>query len=190
MQRDRNFADYEDLFNYYHEVPSVWVEPRGYWGEGEVNLVELSTHYEGLDNVVAFWDPRTKPQPLQPYHFAYTLYWTRETDMKGLSPNKAMTTRVGVDTADTQRRQFAIDFSGPSLNAIPENAPPQAIANCSANAAIVDNQVFRNPFDNTWRVVLKLQPKPGNTDDIDLRCTLKKGEEVVSETWTYHWSPP
>jgi hypothetical protein len=35
-----------------------------------------------------------------------------------------------------------IDFDGPKLDAIPESDPPQAIANCSANAAIVDNQVF------------------------------------------------
>ncbi len=190
MQRDRDFADYQDLFNFYNLVPSVWVEPRGYWGEGEVNLVELSTHYEGLDNVVAFWDPKTKAQPLQPYRFAYTLYWTMETDMKGLSPNKVVATRVGLDAGDATRHQFAIDFAGPSLSSIPENAPPQAIASCSDNAAIVYNEVFRNPYANTWRVMLKMQPKPGNNDDVDLRCTLKKGEEVVSETWTYHWSPP
>jgi glucans biosynthesis protein len=190
MQRDRNFADYQDLFNLYHQVPSVWVEPRGYWGEGEINLVELSTHYEGLDNIVAFWDPKNKPQPLKPYPIAYTLYWTRETDMKNLSVNKVVATRVGADPADPQQRQFAIDFAGPNLDSIPENSPPEAIASCSANAGITFNQVFRNAFENTWRVILKLQPKAGNTDDVDLRCTLKKGDAVVSETWTYHWSPP
>ena len=190
LQRDRNFADYEDLFNYYHQVPSVWIEPKGYWGEGEVNLVELSTHYEGLDNIVAFWDPKTKPLPMQPYRFAYTMYWTRETDLR-LSPNTGniVATRVGADPRDPQSRQFAIDFGGPSLNAIPESAPPQAIASCSDNAVIIDQQIFRNSFNNTWRVMLKLEPKPGNTGDVDIRCTLKKGEEVISETWTYLWSP-
>ena len=57
LQRERDFAAYQDLFNLYHLVPSVWVEPHGDWGEGDVHLVELSTHYEGLDNIVAFWDP-------------------------------------------------------------------------------------------------------------------------------------
>ncbi len=37
-----------------------------------------------------------------------------------------------------------IDFKGPKLDAIPENSPPQAIANCSANAVILNNQVIRN----------------------------------------------
>ena len=187
-QRDRAFADYEDLFNLYNEVPSVWVEPQGYWGEGEINLVELSTSYEGLDNVVAFWDPKVKPQPLQPMRFAYTLYWTRDKDQL-VSPNRVISTRMGVDPRDPQCRQFVVDFSGPALSSIPESAPPQAIASCSPNAAIIENQVFRNGIENSWRVILRLQPKPGNTDDVDLRCTLKKGEEVVSETWTYRWSP-
>ncbi len=189
LQRDRNFADYEDLFNLYQLVPSVWVEPHGPWGEGEVNLVELSTQYEGLDNVVAFWDPKQKPQPMQPCRFVYTLYWTRETDLK-LSPNKVVATRVGEAPREPQRRQFAIDFSGPRLDLLTEKDPPQAIANCSENAVIVENQVFRNPYDNSWRVILQLAPKADNKDPVDLRCTLKKGGEVVSETWTYLWSPP
>ena len=73
-----------------------------------------------------------------------------------------MATRIGADPRDPQRRQFAIDFAGPKLNALPENSPPQAIASCSTNAVIVDNQVFRNPFNDSWRVMLKLEPKPGN----------------------------
>jgi glucans biosynthesis protein len=189
FQRDRDFATYEDLFNPYHLVPSTWVEPRGRWGEGELNLVELTTQYEGLDNVVAFWDPKDKPEPLRPYRFAYTLCWTRETDMK-LSVNKVLATRVGIDPTAANRRVFSIDFGGPKLNDIPESAPPQAVASCSSNAVIVYNEVFRNPFSNTWRVILKLEPKTDNHDTVDLRCTLKKGEDVLTETWTYLWSPP
>ena len=190
LQRERDFASYQDLFNYYQQVPSVWVETHGHWGEGEINLVELSTHYEGLDNIVAFWDPKAKPLPLTPYSFAYTLYWTRdEAEMKLAMQDKVIATRIGADPRDPQRRQFFIDFSGPKLNTILENAPPTAIASCSTNASIVETQVFRNPFKSSWRVLLKLEPKPGNKDPVDIRCTLQKGEEVLSETWTYLWSP-
>jgi glucans biosynthesis protein len=189
LQRDRDFDSYQDLFNLYQTVPSIWVEVRGLWGEGEINLVELSTEYEGLDNIVAFWDPKVKPRPMQPFPFGYTLYWTsHESDLK-LSENKVLATRVGADPRDPQRRQFAIDFTGPKLSAIPDTAPPQAIVNCSTNAAILAPQVFRNPFNDSWRVMLTLEPMPGNKDPVDIRCTLKKGEEVLSETWTYHWSP-
>jgi glucans biosynthesis protein len=83
-----------------------------------------------------------------------------------------------------------IDFDGPQLDAIPESQPPQAIASCSGNADIVDNFIARNPFLGTWRVILKMRPKPGNHDPVDLRCTLQQGTNVASETWTYQWSPP
>jgi glucans biosynthesis protein len=75
MQRERSFTAYQDSFNPSHLVPSVWVEPRGNWGEGSLHLVELNSGFEGLDNIVAFWDPKNKPAPLQPYHFGYTLKW-------------------------------------------------------------------------------------------------------------------
>jgi glucans biosynthesis protein len=189
LQRERSFSAYQDVFNLYHLEPSVWVEPRGNWGDGDLHLVELNTPYEGLDNIVAFWDPKNKPAPLQPFRFSYTLRWTRETDLK-LSENKVVATRIGADSGKPDVRQIAIDFSGPKLDAIPENQPPSAIANCSTNAAIVFNQVLHNSFLGTWRVMLKMQPKPGNVDPVDLRCTLQQGTNVVSETWTYQWSPP
>jgi glucans biosynthesis protein len=188
LQRDRDFASYQDLFNPYHRVPSVWVEPKGNWGDGEMHLVELSTQKEAADNIVAFWDPAVKPQSLQPFRFAYRLHWTRENDRQ-LSENRVISTRIGADTSNPRWRQIAIDFSGSKLDTIPEKAPPHAIATCSENAAIVDNQVFRNPIEKNWRVILKLEPKPNNKDPVDIRCTLKNGKEVVSETWTYLWSP-
>ena len=83
-----------------------------------------------------------------------------------------------------------IDFDGPVLDAIPENDPPQAIANCSTNAVIFYNQVLRNSYMGTWRVILKMQPKAGDINPVDLRCTLQKGTNILSETWTYQWSPP
>ena len=83
IQRERDFSAYQDLFNFYYRTPSVWVRPNGDWKEGEIHLVELPTTYEGLDNVVAFWNPKEQPQPLQPYKFSYTLLWgSNETDMK------------------------------------------------------------------------------------------------------------
>jgi glucans biosynthesis protein len=189
LQRDRNFNDYQDIFNHYHTVPSVWIEPRGSWGEGEVNLVELSTCYEGLDNIVAFWDPKEKPKPMQPFRYGYTMFWTRENDRK-ISENSVIATRIGADGRDRSKREICVDFKGPKLDSFAESDPPQVISSCSENGVITESQVFRNPFDRSWRVILKLQPARDNKEPIDVRCTLKKGDEVVSETWAYLWSPP
>ena len=127
LQRERNFSAYQDMFNLYQHTPSVWIVPHGDWGEGDLHLVELSTTYEGLDNIVAFWDPKVKPAPLQPFRFGYTMKWTRETDLK-LSVDKVVATRIGLDGRFTGARQFVIDFEGPDLDAIPEDKPPTAIA--------------------------------------------------------------
>jgi periplasmic glucans biosynthesis protein len=186
LQRDRNFSDYQDLFRTYHVAPSVWAAPHGDWGEGKVHLVELTTQYEGLDNVVAFWDPVNKPAPMQPLRFGYTLYWTREIDMN-LSTNLVVSTRVGLNPRDQRERQFVIDFNIPKLTA--ENDPPKADASCGDNGTISQVQVFRNTPEKTWRVFIDMLPKPGNHDPVALNCTLRKGG-VESETWSYLWSPP
>jgi glucans biosynthesis protein len=190
LQRERSFAAYQDMFNLYHLEPSVWVEPHGNWGEGNLHLVELSADYEGLDNIVAFWDPKNKPAPLEPYRFGYTLKWEMGDEDAKLSENKVVSTSIGLDSRFSNARQIMIDFSGPKLDAISEDNPPQAVAYCSTNAAIIGNQVLRNPFLRTWRVVLKMQPNAGNIDPVDLRCTLQNGTNILSETWTYQWSPP
>lgn len=189
LQRDRNFADYQDLFNSYQSTPSVWVQPLGTnWDDGEVHLVELSTHYEGLDNIVAFWNPVNKPKPLQPFRFDYDLYWTRETDMT-LSTNKVVSTRIGLDPRDSNQRQFVIDWDIPGITS--DDEPPVASASCSTNGTIVgETKVFRNHLAKTWRVMLNMAPTAGNKDPVDLRCTLKGADGTASETWTYLWSPP
>ena len=189
MQRAREFSDYEDMFNEYHRVPSAWVVPHDDWGEGAVHLVELSTIYEGLDNIVAFWDPKEKPAPMQPFRFGYTLMWTLETD-HNLSPERVVSTRIGLDARDARKRKFAIDFDGPKLDSITDGAVPIAVTSCSDNAVIVEKQVFRNTHAGTWRVVLGFQPKTEPSSPVDLRCTLQRDGKNISETWTYHWTTP
>jgi len=189
LQRERNFAAYQDLFNLYNEVPSVWVEPDGNWGDGDLHLVELSTRYEGLDNIVAFWDPKNKPAPLQAMRFGYTLYWEGgDADWKR-SENRVVSTRIGPDAQFHDARQFVIDFAGPKFDAMPEGQPPVAIANCSGGAHLADAFVTRNPFLGTWRVVLKMAPPADTNAAVDLRCSLQQGGNVVGETWVYQWSP-
>src|SRR5262249_29432638 len=63
IQRDRDFADYQDIETRAELRPSVWIEPRGDWGPGRIDLVEIPTNTEKNDNIVAFWVP---DQPLKP----------------------------------------------------------------------------------------------------------------------------
>ncbi|MEI9892383.1 MAG: glucan biosynthesis protein, partial [Chthoniobacter sp.] len=160
LQRDREPTHYADIFNPYDEEPSLWIKPKGDWGDGEVHLLELPTNYEGLDNIAAFWNPKTKPAPLEPMHFGYDLLWTRERDFQ-LSENRVLATRVGAAGPDPAKRQVHIDFGGPGLETIAEKDPPTAVVSCSENAGIYETQVLPNPVDKTWRVILKFEPKSG-----------------------------
>src|SRR5271165_2232565 len=73
MQRDRNFSDYQDLDLAYELRPSYWIEPRGAWGEGGVELLELPTADETNDNVVAAWAPKEGLDPSRPLSYAYRI---------------------------------------------------------------------------------------------------------------------
>ena len=189
LQRDRNFVDYQDMFNVYHETPSVWVEPDGDWGLGDLHLVELSTIYEGLDNIVAFWDPKTKPAPLQPMRFGYTLHWEGcDADVRR-SPDRVVSTRIGRDGQFSDAWQFVIDFAGPHFDANPTNKFT-AVASCSGGAHIADAMAERNPFLNTWRAIVKMVPPADTNAAVDLRCTLQQGTNAVGETWVFQWNHP
>jgi glucan biosynthesis protein len=49
---------------------------------------------------------------------------------------------------------------------------------------------MRNNFLGTWRVIVKMLPKPDSHEAVDLRCTLQQGTNTIGETWVYQWSPP
>ena len=190
LQRERNIANFQDLFNSYQLTPSIWVEPMGQWGEGTIHLVELSTQSEGLDNIVAFFEPKAQPEPLTGFHFGYVLYWTMETDKK-LSENKVLGTHVGADPRNPRVRQIAVDFGGPKLSALPEGVVPRAEVSCTTNGTINEQQVFPASFAGSWRVIIKMEPvKKATRQPVDIEaCALKNGGEILSETWIYHWRP-
>ena len=58
MQRKRDYRDFLDLESRYERRPSLWAEPIGDWGQGDVELYEIPTLLETNDNIVAFWHPR------------------------------------------------------------------------------------------------------------------------------------
>jgi glucans biosynthesis protein len=186
LQRDRDFSHYEDLFNLYHKTPSVWIEPRGNWGEGELHLVEIPTNFEGADNIVVFWNPTQKPVPMQPYRFGYTMHWALEPDDK-LPPLRVVQTRIGAHAHDSKKRQVMIDFApkGGELSA----ETPHVEASCGESGVVTDVQVAKNELSKTWRVIFSLTPKAETNVIVDIQCALKAGDKPVSETWKYQWTP-
>ena len=123
MQRDRNFSSYEDSEARYELRPSAWIEPVGSWGPGRVELMQLSTPDETNDNIVAYWVPDKLPAVGQPLDFAYRLHWQGK-QMQRPPGGWVLQTRVGRGFAElaTDEQQYIVDFTGPSLAALPADA--------------------------------------------------------------------
>lgn len=185
IQRDRNFASYQDFEANSELRPSAWVEPRGDWGAGAVELVELPTASDIHDNIVAYWTPAVQPKPHEPFGYAYTLVWYG--DDPALPPGgRVVATRRDAGTGkDTVR--FVIDFAGGALADLPADRPPRgeiAVAGGDTVAMVLDQHVLKNPHTGGWRLsfqVERLQPKKV----VELRAFLATDRDALTETWSY-----
>ncbi|ROL81344.1 glucan biosynthesis protein G [Pseudomonas protegens] len=168
LQRGRDFSHYEDLDDRYDKRPSAWIEPKGDWGKGTVDLVEIPTADETNDNIVAFWNPEKQPEPGQPLDYAYRLHWT--IDEAALhSPDSAWVQQTLRSTGDVKQsnliRQpdgsvaYLVDFEGPSLAALPESAEVRSQVSVGDNAELVENSVRYNPETKGWRLTLRMKIK-------------------------------
>lgn len=187
MQRERDFAVYQDLEADYHRRPSLWVEPIGDWGEGAVTLVEIPTDAEVHDNIVAFWRPRTPLAAGVPAQIAYRLHWRGEPPVAhGLAKVRRTLTglsEVGKPQAEREKRVFVVDFLGEDL--LDQNGAP-VVAQASATAGVLSPPVVKtDPEIGGVRVALELDPQGAEVSE--LRCALTRDGAVVSETWIYRW---
>ncbi len=187
IQRDRNYESYQDLEAHYHLRPSAWVEPVGNWGRGSVRLAELSAADETNDNIVAFWVPERLPPAGQAIEFEYKLHWF--SDQIRPPAGFVASTRSGQSqTHEPELRRFVIDFDGPYLR---QQKPDPAIepeVSVGAGATLAYQTVQKNPYNGTWRLGFGIKPDASGRP-VELRCFLKKTPHVLTETWTYLWSP-
>ncbi|WP_430452133.1 glucan biosynthesis protein G [Pseudomonas fluorescens] len=168
LQRGRDFSHYEDLDDRYDKRPSAWIEPKGDWGKGTVDLVEIPTADETNDNIVAFWSPEKLPEAGQPLDFSYRLHWTLD-EASLHSPDSAWVKQTLRSTGDVKQsnliRQpdgsvaYLVDFEGPSLQALPEDADVRSQVSIGENGEIVENSVRYNPETKGWRLTLRLKIK-------------------------------
>ncbi|AVP56975.1 glucan biosynthesis protein G [Pulveribacter suum] len=189
MQRDRQWASYEDVEARYERRPSAWVRPLGKWGPGRVELVQLPTPDETHDNIVAYWVPREAPRPGQALEFNYEILW--QGDQQQRPPGSWVTqTRRGMgytrQSAEQLRGQvqYVLDFAGPALQALPPDTPLKAVVSSDANGRVLEQLAYPNPATGGWRVTLRVQRlNPGQP--VELRAFLQHNNDAVSETWTH-----
>lgn len=208
LQRDRDYLHYEDGEANYHLRPSLWVAPEGNWGPGRVHLVELSAHDETGDNLVAMWEPRDPPKPGEAYRFAYRLFWTADPN-PAQAGSYVVASRTGLMPWRPGERLCVVDFKGPALDKLAEDAKPAAIVAAAdpALAEVKDVVLHKNSAGGTWRLSFYVKPvggepvKPAGPDEfpklkppvfkapIEVRAFIKNGEDVLSETWNSRLDP-
>nr|WP_039013988.1 glucan biosynthesis protein G [Pseudomonas brassicacearum] len=194
LQRGRDFSHYEDLDDRYDKRPSAWIEPKGDWGKGSVDLVEIPTADETNDNIVAFWSPEKLPEPGQPLDFSYRLHWTLD-EASLHSPDSAWVQQTLRSTGDVKQsnliRQpdgsvaYLVDFEGPSLQALPEDADVRSQVSVGENGEIVENSVRYNPETKGWRLTLRLKIKDSK-QATEMRAALVRPLTPVEAPATAH----
>jgi glucans biosynthesis protein len=188
MQRTRDFAGYQDLEARYDLRPSLWVEPLAPWGNGHVRLIEIPSPQEVYDNIVAFWVPKQPVEPGSEWNFQYRLHWCTEPPVRP-DLGEAVATRVGGGGAaeeETDRRKLMIDFVGGRLEDIPAGVPVEAVMSVVAGE-VIEPSARKNEVTGGWRVLFDLRPEGDRP--VELRCVLRLGDETLTETWVYQWTP-
>jgi glucans biosynthesis protein len=191
VQRDRAFADYQDIESHYESRPGYWVQPLGSWGKGGVELVEIPSDEEIHDNIVAYWVPAVSVAPGKPLTFAYLLSAFGESS-RWPPGGRVVATRSGSPVMGDNRGHFApgarrmlIDFAGGDLDGLRAEQPVKAQLSAD-NGVVQALTVERLPATGAWRVTFVVAPKARRP--VDLRCFLTLYGEVLTETWVYQWT--
>lgn len=187
MQRDRDFTNYEDDGVYYDKRPSVWVEPKGAWGEGAVQLVEIPTQDEIMDNIVAYWVPAAPVRQGDEIALDYRLHWAKD-DPFPANTGHVVATRRGRGGVPGQPQsyeaglvKYAIDFEGGGLETHTDADKLKPMISAS-RGDIVNPYALSVKGTKRWRVVFDLRVQ--GAEPVDLRAYLQKPSgEALTETW-------
>lgn len=192
MQRDREFNNYGDGV-YYEKRPSLWVEPLGDWGKGAVQLIEIPTDDEIHDNIVAMWVPAGPAKAGGEYHLRYKLHWLADEPYPGPLA-RCVATRLGNGGQPGQPRpkavrKFLVEFLGGPLKEIPFGVKPEPVL-WTSRGSFTDyrlTEAVPNGVAGHWRTQFDLAVE--GEEPVELRCYLRAGDRVLSETWAGQYHP-
>ena len=181
IQRSRSFDAFYDDEGRWEMRPTLWIEPIGDWGEGDVRLLEIPSPSETNANIVAQWRPKAGVAAGATMSLAYRQFWcwTPPTRPRLAVCTSSRSGKVG------NRRRFTVEMTG-DIFADPQKAKA-AVAELAANPGkIVFSMLFAYKDRHSVRVMFDLDP--GSETYSELRLTLTIDKQAVSETWLYRWT--
>jgi glucans biosynthesis protein len=193
-QRDRNFDHYLDGV-FYDRRPTLWVEPKGAWGKGAVQLIEIPTPNETQDNIVAAWVPERQPAPGAQFDLSYRLHWLADEPYppplaRCVATRMGLAGEPGHDDRPADARKFVVEFLGGPLKGLPKGVKP-ALAATASRGRIRDLDLIEAVPDGVqghWRVQFDLLDVMG-AEPVEIRVHLTVGGKAVTEVWNYQYHP-
>lgn len=189
MQRDRDFGHYEDLEARYEKRPSAWIEPKGDWGPGRVELVQIPSPDETNDNIVTYWIPDAPLKERTPYTFEYRIQWQKENETR---PPSSWVTQSRRGNSFVKHPDgsigFIVDFDGPALRKLSSEAKMEAVVSLDNNGQLVENTLYPNVVTGSWRQSIRVK-RIDNAKPIEMRSYLRSNNTAISETWSYILPP-
>jgi glucans biosynthesis protein len=195
LQRDRRFEAYEDAAAGYEVRPSLWVEPTSDWGPGKIMLMENPATNELSENAVALWEPRETPKAGARIDFTYRQHWTMDKD-PAQADGHVVATRSGSPDWQPEQRMLVVDFAGNALNQSSETPlkPVVEAVGASAEKIKILGVAIQSIPDERWRVSFQIAPaaegaKLSSVGPVELRCSIKRGDNFLTETWVSRITP-
>ena len=191
MQRDRNFDHYLDGV-FYDLRPSLWVEPKGQWGKGSIQLVEIPTDDEIHDNIVAMWVADAKAAEGQEIDIAYRLYWLADQPFPG-DLARVVATRLGNGGQPGKPRprgvrKFMVEFIGAPLASLPFGVKPEPELWASRGTfSYIYTEAVPDDVPGHWRAQFDLTVT--GEEPVEMRLILRSGGQILSETWMFQYHP-
>ena len=181
LQRARSLDVFEDDELHWETRPSLWIEPIGDWGEGEVILIEIPSDSENNDNVIAEWRPKAGLAEGATASFAYRQFWCWAPPARPTLASVASSREGTVG----KRRRFLVEFVSDQF------ADPRKAAQVTAAIAATPGQIVASrlyPYADRRSIRVAFDLDPGSESYSELRVVLKMGDTPASETWLYRWT--
>lgn len=178
MQAERDPARYQDDEAKYHLRPSVWITPSKPWKNGAVQLLELPSDHEGIDNIGAYWVAKQPVSIDQPLELEYEIAFLNQPPKQH---SQAKVTDFRVDRSDKSSLHLTVVFQGDNLPSLPMERQLQSHIEVQRGSA--KEVVVRRTAPNTVEVSCKLIPDGPYA--MEMEVFLKVEEELCSESWRY-----
>ena len=185
QQRERRFDRYQDGVAKYQTRPSLWVEPKGDWGEGEVRLVEIPTPSEYHDNIAAFWVSRWPVAKGQALEYRYRL--SALDDEAALGPGaRVVATRQAPIDGNSRARRLVVEFEGDTLTNLQEERRVEFNVEVTGGK-LLRTEIDQPPASANRRLFIDVELEGRRTADV--RAFLTAAGERLSETFTSQIRP-